>query len=64
MKPAEIRNKVAQIKKLLTEYDTICALVRAMKKCQKDGLDINGEYLYNVEKRITVIETKFDEIFK
>ncbi len=61
----EVRKKLKTCKSLLSEYDMIKATINAVKRVDKgSGIKLDENYLFNMEKRLGVIEKQFDNLLK
>lgn len=56
-----LRTKVKKLQSLLSEFSELDALIKAMDKNQKKGLDISQEYYGGVKKRMDTIKAKLEE---
>jgi predicted DNA-binding protein YlxM (UPF0122 family) len=65
MKITEIRKKVKKCKDLLSEYNSLYVLSKAMQRNEIDnGIKIDEQYMSNIINRMTKIENQFDTILK
>jgi hypothetical protein len=58
----EIRKKVKKINSLLSQYNMLVALDKAIIKTKKQGLENDPVYHSNIKKTIHQIENQFNNI--
>lgn len=58
----ELRKKVKRASNLIKANDMLTALINAMKKSDKQGLEINQYYLNNCIKRQAKIESELESM--
>lgn len=65
MKISVVRKKVKHIKNLLSEYGILYATIKSVGKVKKgSAIDLDENYLFNMEKRMKKIEEIFDHLLK